>query len=259
MSATRLTQRSTAVLDFAWADDRGWAAKLARDRKTATRHQSAAQEEVTETLLQRALESGAEAFALTGSTARNCRTETSDLDYQIVGPRPQHDDLPEDVDIYAGGADHFWTKLRSGDDFTQWTLRFGCVLFDTGIFRAGLKAIATERLWPHPHTKLVRLPELRDLALRLIRMGDRDAAQEQVRATLTSAARALLLDAGVFPLARTELPDQLGAIGYERTGDSLAATIHHEPSLVQLKRHLSEIEPALRLSRGRSAETGVKQ
>lgn len=130
----------------------------------------------------------------------------------------------------------------------QWTLRFGCVLFDTGIFRAGLRTIATEKLWPNPDAKLIRLPELRDLAFRLIRMGDRDAAQDQIRAALTSAARALLLDARVFPLARSELPDQLVELGYERLGNALADTIHHEPSLVELERDLAEIEPALSLA-----------
>lgn len=249
MNSTRVVQRSTPMLDPAWADDGAWAARLALDRKTATRNQSAAQREITEILLQRARRSGAEAFALTGSTARDRRTATSDLDYQVVGPRPSHDDLAEEVDIYAGDADHFWRKLRSGDDFVQWTLRFGCVLFDAGIFRAGLRAIATETLWPDPHAKVVRLPELRDLASRLIRMGDRDAAQDQVRAALTSAARALLLDARVFPLARSELPDQLEAVGYERMGTALADTIHREPSLGQLERDLAEMEPALSLFR----------
>ncbi len=240
MSTTSfMSQRAASELDQAWADDRAWARKLARDRVTAARHQTAAQRAITDTLLQRALEAGAEAFALTGSTARNRRTELSDLDYHVVGPRPRHDDLPDEIDVYAGDAGHFWTKLRGGDDFVQWTLRLGCVLFDSGIFRAGTKAIATEALWPDPEIQLARLPALRKLASRLIGMGDRDAAQDQVRATLTCSARALLLEHSLFPLARGELPDQLLLVGYEEVAEALRATISAERSLIELEADLA--------------------
>jgi hypothetical protein len=69
----------------------------------------------------RSLASGALAFALTGSTARGCRTAISDLDYHVVGPRPDVSDLPGEVDVYASIGDQLWTKLRNGDDFIQWT------------------------------------------------------------------------------------------------------------------------------------------
>jgi hypothetical protein len=242
MNWTRVLRPSASVLDEAWANDRAWAARLASDRVTADQHQTRAQREITETLLRRARETGAEAFALTGSTARDRRTEISDLDYHVIGPRPRHDDLSDEVDIYAGDANHFWTKLRAGDDFVQWTLRFGCILFDSGIFRAGLKAITVEQLWPGTRAKWARLPELQRLAMRLIKMGDRDAAQDQVRAALTSAARVLLLEAGVFPLARGELPHQLRAIGHAELADALNAMIHTEPSLPDLGRHLAALE-----------------
>lgn len=133
----------------------------------------------------------------------------------------------------------------------------GVLEHDFGIFRDGLKAIATESLWPDAQAKLARLPELRDLASRLIRMGDRDAARDQVRAALTSAARALLLDVGVFPLARSELADQLEAVGYRQMGHALAATIHVEPSPAELERHLVEAEAALARSRPEAQEPGI--
>jgi hypothetical protein len=65
-------------------------------------------------------------------------------------------------------------------------------------------------------------------------MGDRDAAQEQVRATLTTAARGLLLETGVFPLARSELPGQLKCAGYEPLAEALAWVIHGIPGLADL-------------------------
>lgn len=243
--STALHPRSQAAFDRDWANDRAWTAKLARDRATATRHQTGEQRTVTHTLLGRALKAGAEGFALTGSTARNRRTEISDLDYHVVGPRPRHDDLPGEVDAYAGDGDHFWSKLRGGDDFVQWTLRLGLVLFDNGIFRAGTEAMVTDDLWPDPGRKLSRLPALRDLALRLIRMGDRDAAQDQVRAALTCGARALLLEKRVFPLARSELPHQLRLIRCEEIAEALEAGIYTVRSLPGLEADLGQLDPWL--------------
>lgn len=247
MSST-LLKTGAADITRAHADDEAWAEKLARDRATAARHQTPAQREITQTLLRRALESGAEAFALTGSTARDRRTEISDLDYHVVGSRPLHDDLSGEIDVNAGDAGHFWTKLRAGDDYVQWTLRLGLVLFDNGIFRAGTKAIAVENLWPDANVKLSRLPAMRELAAHLIQMGDRDAAQDQVRAVLTSAARALLLEKGVFPLARAELPDQLRAVECERVAKALGATIYDDRSLAELGRDLACLGRHLPLS-----------
>ncbi len=242
MSTTRLNPATEVHVAAAWSNDRAWEGKLASDRTRAARHQSRPQRILTEEVLTRSRAAGAQAFALTGSTSRNRRTEISDLDFHVVGPRPTYDDFPGEVDIYAGDVEHFWTKLRSGDDFVQWTLRFGCVLFDTGIFRAGLRTIATEDLWPDPQAKFIRVPAHLDLASRLIRMGDRDAAQAEVRATLTTAARGVLLEARVFPLARSELPDQLRTIGHEQLARALNATIHSERSLVELRSDLAALE-----------------
>jgi hypothetical protein len=145
----------------------------------------------------------------------------------------------------VGAPDHFWRKLRSGDDFVQWTLRLGCLLFDTGVFREGLRVIDTEGLWPDAESKLARVHELTQLACRLIKMEDRDAAQDQVRAALTTLARGLLLRARVFALSRSELPGQLRAIGCQDLARELAATIYHQLSLAELAEALG---PALRLS-----------
>ena len=87
-------------------------------------------------------------------------------------------------------------------------------------------------LWPDGSAKLARLPELCRLAERLITVGDRDATQDHVRATLTSAARGLLLIAGVFPLSRSELPAQLEQNRMNALASALTDTIYGEPSLV---------------------------
>jgi hypothetical protein len=229
------------AVDSSWTDDQLWAAKLASDAARAQRNQTRAQQRVTAQVLERAVNAGAQSVALTGSTARNQRTEISDLDYHVVGSRPDVSDLPGDVDVYAGMPDQFWRKLWSGDDFVQWTLRFGCVLFDRGPFREGLRVIATEGIWPNGESKLNRISELTRLAERLIKMGDRDAGQDQVRATLTAFARGLLLTVRVFPMSRSELPGQLEAIGRPDVARRLADTIYRELSLSELDEALTPV------------------
>jgi hypothetical protein len=244
VSTARHRRATASEAADSWSDDRAWDAKLLADHRRSEHNQTASQREITGEVVRRAVESGAEAVALTGSTARNLRTEISDLDFHVVGSRFRTSDLPGDVDVYSGDADSFWEKLRGGDDFVQWTLRFGCILVDGGIFRAGLRAISTELIWPDAAKKFRRLPDMQRLAQRLVDMGDRDAAQDQLRATLTSLARGLLLDAGVFPLARQELPGQLRTIDRGGVADALAQTIHGEPSLSDMRATLSVLTEA---------------
>lgn len=244
------------AIDPSWTDDQLWAAKLADDAARARLNQTPAQRQVTVEVLKRAVDAGAQSVALTGSTARNRRTQISDLDYHLVGPRPDVSDLPGDVDLYVGMPDRFWRKLRSGDDFVQWTLRFGCILFDAGPFRDGLRVIATEGIWPNGESKLARIPELTGLAQRLIKMGDRDAGQDQVRAALTAFARGLLLTAGVFPLSRSELPGQLKAIGRHDVASRLADSVYRQLSLAELEEALTPAR-RLRVEAGSSKESGA--
>lgn len=232
-------------LSAAWQDDDAWQGRLEADRLRARAVQKPAQRTITDTVVERALAAGAEAVALTGSTVRMRRTAISDLDYHVVGSRPDVSDLPGEVDIYAGDRDAFWKKLRGGDDFVQWALREGCILVDSGIFRDGLRAIAVEELWPDSGPKLERLPAHMKIIDRLLAMGDRDAAQAELRAALTSAARAVLLAAEVFPLARAEVPEQLSAIGASALGDALRALIATEPSLDELAAHAATLAVAV--------------
>ena len=105
--------------------DAGWARRMREDRARAERCQTAEQRAITSTLMCRAIDLGASAFALTGSTARRRRTAISDLDYHIIGRRPGIDELPGDVDVIAMSAARFRERLTDRDDFVQWTLRLG--------------------------------------------------------------------------------------------------------------------------------------
>lgn len=219
-------------------DEHAWTERLAADRALAPTIQTAEMRAATATVLERARAMRAQALALTGSTARRQRTQISDVDYHVVGRRPAAHDLPADIDVYAGTAASLTAKLRARDDFVQWTLRYGCILYDDGVLRRAAGEVLEDDIWPDGQAKLARLPELQRLGNRLIAVGDRDAAQDHVRASLTSAARGLLLTVRIFPLSRGELPAQLRCRGVEDLARALERTIYETPTLEELGENL---------------------
>jgi hypothetical protein len=205
------------------------------------------------TVTTRALESGAEALLLTGSTARGTRTAISDFDHHLVGPSIKTDDLSDELDLHVVTADLLDARLREGDDFTHWSLRFGRVVFDKGIVKESVRLITEQQLWPDPARKEKQARKSVKIARAMVASGDRDAAVEQVRTALTLAARWRLLEDWVFPLSRAELPGQLREVGYMKLAKGLAATIDKTPSLEELAVH---IEAAGRLFDTPSAVAG---
>jgi hypothetical protein len=236
MSAQRLSEQLSDV---------GWVRRMREDRDRAERYQTPGQRATTETVMRRAIALGASGFALTGSTARKRRTAISDLDYHVIGKRPDVSDLPGDVDVVATSAVRFRSRLSGRDDFVQWTLRCGCILYDTGPMRNGVRLIVERNLWPNGQAKLDSLDVHRMEVERLIHMGDQNAAHEQLRAMLTTAARGLLLQAQVFPLARKELPAQLQRTGYEPLAQALRRMIYGHPPLDELEAGLRILDTTL--------------
>lgn len=223
-----------------------WEVRLRDDRERAFLFQSAPFQAITAEVLRRASDAEALAVALTGSTARGHRTAISDLDYHLVGSRPDLNGLPGDVDLVADSFDRFQRRLAEGDDFVQWTVRLGCVLHDPdGIFREAYFRILREELWPDPHRKFERADVLASLAGRVLTIEDREAAQEHVRAALTSFARGALLASGVFPGARDELAMQLTEVSRRETADWMHRSIHETLSLAELGEALRSLRQAV--------------
>lgn len=146
--------------------------------------------------------------------------------YHLVGPRPVTGDLPSQLDLHPLTPAGLEAHILAGDDFVQWSLRFGLIVFDDGHLRRAATLIATSKPWPDANRKRAHAAKSVDLARRIVGSGDDDAAQEQVRTALSLAARARLLQAGVFPGSRDELPQQLADLGLPEVGNALASTIH---------------------------------
>lgn len=228
-----------------------WKARVERDRARARALQTPRLGRATEELLARAVAANAEAVALTGSTARGRRTATSDLDLHVVGERPPLDGVDVEVDVHATTAEVLLDRLRDGDDYVQWTLRFGCILYDQGILREAATELVGTGRWPSPDRKLTQVRRMLELAHQIVASEDHEAAVEQVRSVLTGLGRWKLLAAGSFPLARAELPDQLRAIGEHDLAAALERCMLGAPSLDQLRADLAQVTSLLAAANAR--------
>lgn len=235
-----------------WEDDRVWAERLRRDAQFASRRQTPNLRAITNDLLGRAVHAGARSFALTGSTAVDRRTRISDLDFYVIGDRPDIPFTDEEIDVFAVGVEEFERRLNLGDDYLHWTLRFGLILYDSGPLRSALTRTARESLWPDPEVKAVQARRAAEMAAAILQTGDWGAAVEQCRVAFSLAARWWLLEAGEFPRARRDLPDQLRRTPLAWLGDALEATIFEAPQECELDAALQRLHGVL-AARARSS------
>jgi hypothetical protein len=236
------------------ADAGVWADRLRFDRARAARNQPPELAAITATVEARSRDVGARALILSGSTARARRTRVSDLDFHVIGARPEIGHLAADIDLYCHDAETFMAKLGSGDDLAHWSVWYGCVLFDDGVVQRAAAHVASHDGWPDATRKVRQAQSALRFAERIVDTGDREAALEQVRGILSLSARWLLLAHDVFPLSRDELSDQVLDLGCFDLAAALHRSIHCEPELdelatgVRLVKHLTSL-PAARARR----------
>lgn len=221
-------------------DSRMWESRVSRDRERAAANQPEGLLWITREIEALSHDLGAHSLVLTGSTARDRRTRVSDLDYQVIGKRPDIGGLPAEIDLYADEPDAFLAKLFKGDDFAHWTLRYGCVLFDDGALRQAAVAAIEHDLWPDSQRKLRQARRAIDFSRRLSETGDYPALLEASRGALSLAARWWLISHGVFPLARDELPQQLVETDQAKLARALEETIHRRPPIAAIASWLDQ-------------------
>lgn len=151
---------------------------------------------------------------LVGSVARGRSTEESDIDLLVIGEG--HLEAPCNLRTYhiqASSETDFMRNLALGEDFEAWSVRFGLPLYDAGPWKRVLQSREAS-VWPRWQAKIPHAARRLFMASALLKMGDADAATEETLYALCHVARALLLRAGIFPLSRPELAEQLEALGY---------------------------------------------
>ncbi len=184
------------------------------------------------------------AVVAVGSAVRS-RAPSADIDLVVICTDPDVLKVapPLEVDLRAYSAAEIDTRLRSGHDLLGWAVRFGRVLYQRDCFWDRLLS-SWHHCLPLPSSKLAR--ERAAAAYRhltnVVELGDVDAAHEQALSYLTHLARAELLERGVYPASRPELPEQLRVIGNSRLAESLDRLLR-----VQLT-GLSEIDELLKLA-----------
>jgi hypothetical protein len=129
------------------ADAGVWADRLRFVRARAARSQTPELAAITATVEARSQDVGAQALILSGSTARARRTQVSDLDYHVIGGRPEIGQPTEDIDLFCDDAESFMAKLRAGDDLVYWSVWYGRILFDDGIVQSAASYAASHDRW----------------------------------------------------------------------------------------------------------------
>jgi hypothetical protein len=211
-----------------------WHVRLESDAQSIASGIGGHLRQLHEAVVKRAIDSQANSLLVSGSTARRSRTAISDLDYHLIGQPVDTRDLSRELDVHVLSAAELESRVLAGDDFVQWSLRFGWVVFDDGAVRAGITLISQRDLWPDVARKRDHATKSLELARRFVASGDLDAALAQVRTALSLAARTYLLAFNVFPLSRAELPGQLRATGRTDVAAALESSIYGTPSLDDL-------------------------
>jgi predicted nucleotidyltransferase len=163
---------------------------------------------------------------LVGSWARQqMQRDQSDVDILVLGDDdrtrvlPPH--TPPDVQLIVLSEKDFERRLRQGDDFPQWALRFGVPVRNRRHWEELRRRLLDDAPWPDFQLKLEQALKKKSVAATLLDMGDLPAAAEETRYAVSHAARAILLSRHVFPLSRPELPEQLSALGATDLADCL--------------------------------------
>lgn len=156
-----------------------------------------------------------------GSWARGTAVPRwSDIDVLVIGdnrpPRPG-----DRVQVIFVTLPEFTARVKAGDDFVQWALRYGVPLAGSPSWKRLVNELLSTAPWPDPRVKLQQAQKRLSTAVDLLDVGDVPAAEEEFRYALSHAARAKLLARKVFPLSRQELPNQLADLGEPGLADLL--------------------------------------
>ena len=139
------------------------------------------------------------------------------------------DTTPLEIDLRSYFAADVDAQIESGHDLLGWGIKFGKALFQRNHYWDSLVDSWRDRL-PLPSSAVARdraASAHRRLA-KVLEFGDADASQEQAVSYLTHLARAELLDRGVYPASRPELPSQLRAIGSFQIAEWLDSSLQNK-------------------------------
>jgi hypothetical protein len=146
-----------------------------------------------------------------GSAVRDRSHRRSDFDLLILY-RDKRPSLrpPLEVDIRMYPMANAAERLREGHEIIGWAMQFGIDLYDPENVWKSLRTQFANRVpLPSAAEAIERGQKSRLRAHEMLSIGDESAADDLVLAAATQFVRADLINHGVFPASRPELPDQL--------------------------------------------------
>lgn len=156
----------------------------------------------------------AEFVVLIGSWARKSHSpESSDIDVLVGLPSGSRFPRTHRIQAVCLSSEEIVKRVSEGDDLPQWSLRLGVPLSGRERWKRLKEEVLPNAPWPKFDRKFELATKELDYAEELATMGDLEAAQVELKAGLGHLARGLLLERGVFPLSRPEVPAQLRANG----------------------------------------------
>lgn len=171
---------------------------------------------------------GVKAVVAVGSAIRKV-SHSADVDFVIIhdeGKPPYPPSPPIDIDVRAYSTGGLDAKVQEGNDLLGWAIAFGEIVFERDEYWTLLRARWHNRLpLPSATEAQQRGARAEHFAKELLLTGDQDAAEEQRLAALTHFARAKLIQVGVYPASRPELPAQLQSISENDLADQLDAAL----------------------------------
>ncbi len=198
----------------------------------------------TETFLASAQEDFNIATVIAIGSAVRPNAVTADLDLVVICREPLNlsRSRPMEVDLRVYRTDEVDRLLAEGHDVLGWAIKFGQVLFQrSGFWNMTLSRWKNDLPLPSPQTPRVRAREARRRFLNVLEIGDLDAALEQAISYLTHLAWAELLEAGIFPASRRELPSQLRAVESHRLADALDGLLDADTERLETRERLTDM------------------
>jgi hypothetical protein len=174
------------------------------------------------------------AVVLFGSIVRNVNTST-DLDvlYVYGSVPPKHSKPPLDVDLRKFKRDEVDSELRNGNDLLGWCIRYGELVCERDRYWTNLvKEWKSKIGLPSAQVALERAKKSERLLKEVASVGDDEAALEVYLSLLTHLSRARLIEHGIYPASRPELPGQLGGVGEAKLADLLRDALEMRNSMI---------------------------
>jgi predicted nucleotidyltransferase len=184
------------------------------------------------------------AVILVGSVARNAATAQSDLDLVVVAEEALDiERVGERLHVQSFTEVGYLERLREGDDFVAWCVRYGIPIVNSVIWDRIVNSTEAQT-WPEWRLKIEHAARRLLLANDLLLLGDEDAAAEELTYAVSHVGRSLLLKQHIFPLSRPEMIAQLANAGHaplSKILQELADDQVSQPTMRQAIRYVKKL------------------